>query len=49
MAIEMLRLVRPLAPTIFREAGPGCLGGPCPEGTMTCGQLVEVRERFRNM
>ncbi|TWJ33349.1 FAD-dependent thymidylate synthase [Geobacter argillaceus] len=49
MAIEMLRLVRPLAPTIFREAGPGCLVGPCPEGTMTCGQLVEVRERFRSM
>ena len=49
MAIEMLRLVRPLAPTIFREAGPGCLSGPCPEGPMTCGQLVEVRERFRNM
>ena len=49
MAIEMLRLVRPLAPTIFREAGPGCLSGPCPEGTMTCGEMVAVRERFKGM
>ena len=49
MAIEMLRLVRPLAPTIFRDAGPGCLAGPCPEGTMTCGKLVEVRERFKSL
>lgn len=49
MAIEMLRLVRPLAPTIFREAGPGCLAGPCPEGTMTCGQMVEVRDRFQSL
>ena len=49
MAVEMLRLVRPLAPTIFRDAGPGCLAGPCPEGAMTCGQITEVRERFRTM
>ncbi len=49
MAIEMLRLVRPLAPTIFREAGPGCLAGPCPEGAMTCGKMVEVRDRFQSL
>ncbi len=49
MAIEMLRLVRPLAPTIFGQAGPGCVAGPCPEGTMTCGEMVAVRERFGNL
>lgn len=49
MSVEMLRLVRPLAPTIFREAGPGCLAGPCPEGAMTCGKLVEVRDRFKGL
>jgi thymidylate synthase (FAD) len=48
VACEMLRLVRGLAPTIFREAGPECLAGPCPEGSMTCGRIVAVRERFRN-
>lgn len=49
MAVEMLRLVKPIAPTIFRDAGPGCLTGPCPEGKMTCGKIVEVRESFRNL
>src|SRR6266571_7682880 len=32
MSIEMLRLVKRIAPVVFREAGPGCVGGPCPEG-----------------
>lgn len=49
MAVEMLRLVRPVAPTIFAQAGPGCLGGPCPEGSMCCGKMADVREFFRNM
>ncbi len=49
MAVEMLRLVRPLAPTIFGQAGPGCVAGPCPEGGMTCGEMAAVRERFRNL
>ncbi len=49
MAVEMLRLVKEVAPIIFENAGPGCLTGPCPEGTMTCGRIVEIRERFRTM
>ncbi len=49
MAVEMLRLARGVAPIIFENAGPGCLTGPCPEGTMTCGKIVEIRERFRTM
>jgi len=49
MAVEMLRLAREVAPIIFENAGPGCLTGPCPEGTMTCGRIVEIRERFRTM
>jgi thymidylate synthase (FAD) len=49
MAVEMLRLVKEVAPIIFREAGPGCLAGPCPEGAMSCGKAAEVREYFRNM
>lgn len=48
MSLEMLKLVKGVAPTIFRDAGPGCLSGPCPEGTMTCGKIVAVREFFRN-
>ncbi|MDD2554437.1 MAG: FAD-dependent thymidylate synthase [Desulfotomaculaceae bacterium] len=47
LALEMLRLVRSAAPVIFREAGPGCLKGPCPEGLMSCGKVDEVREKFK--
>ncbi|GFE57501.1 FAD-dependent thymidylate synthase [Geobacter sp. AOG1] len=49
MAVEMLKLVKAVAPTIFRDAGPGCLTAPCPEGTMTCGKIKEVRDRFRSL
>lgn len=49
MSIEMLRLVKALAPVIFREAGPGCVGGPCPEGRFCCGQTAEVREFYKNL
>jgi thymidylate synthase (FAD) len=49
MAIEMLKVVKPLAPVIFATAGPGCVGGGCPEGTMTCGKARDVRERFNLM
>ena len=37
MADEMLRQVRPVAPILFEEAGPGCVDGKCPEGKGTCG------------
>ena len=47
LADEMLRLVYPLAPHLFRTAGPGCLSGPCPEGKMCCGRPEEVREKYR--
>jgi thymidylate synthase (FAD) len=49
MALAMVRLVKPVAPVIFRDAGPGCLDGPCPEGTFTCGRIAEVRTFFREM
>ena len=48
MALEMLKLVKAVAPVIFRDAGPGCLTGPCPEGSLTCGKTKEVREFFRS-
>src|SRR5512136_1729572 len=46
MALKMLGLVKEVAPIIFRQAGPGCLTGPCPEGTLTCGKTKEVRKNF---
>ncbi|MBF7096012.1 FAD-dependent thymidylate synthase [Alkalibacter mobilis] len=49
LATEMLRLVKGKAPLIFKHAGPNCLNGPCPEGPMTCGKIVEIREKFSNI
>lgn len=49
MAKEMLRLVRPVAPLLFAQAGPGCLAGACPEGTMTCGAIQAVRQEYADL
>lgn len=49
LAIEMLRLVKPVASVIFSSAGPACISGGCPEGAMTCGKIKEVRQRFDNL
>jgi thymidylate synthase (FAD) len=49
MALEMLKLMKGVAPTIFRDAGPGCLGGNCPEGRMACGKIKDVREFFKTL
>ena len=46
VAIEMLRLCRKEAPSLFKKAGPACLSGPCAEGAYTCGKLKQVREYF---
>ncbi len=49
LATEMLRLVKKEAPNIFKNAGPRCLTGPCPEGKMSCGKQAEVREKFSRL
>ncbi len=37
MADHMLRICKEQSPVIFRNAGPPCIRGPCPEGKKTCG------------
>lgn len=49
MATEMLKKVKEIAPILFKNAGPGCLNGPCPEGSMSCGKMLEIREKFRSL
>lgn len=49
LAIEMLKLVKEVAPNLFKKAGPPCLYSKCPEGKMTCGKVLEVRETFLNI
>ena len=38
MADRMLDLCLEVSPVIFRNAGPPCVRGPCPEGRLTCGE-----------
>ncbi len=49
VADEMLKLCREVAPNVFRNAGPSCLAGKCPEGKMTCGKINEMKEFYRNL
>lgn len=49
LATMMLREVKKAAPHLFQNAGPGCVRGACPEGSMSCGKAAEVREKFKAM
>lgn len=46
LADNMLMKVREVAPVLFKNAGPSCLTGRCPEGKMTCGRAEEMREKY---
>lgn len=48
MADKMLEEVKQVAPTLFKKAGPTCVSGPCSEGSMTCGKIVEIRKKYTN-
>ena len=47
LATQMLQEVKAVAPHLFEKAGPPCLRGACPEGTMSCGKMAQVRETFK--
>ena len=47
LACQMLNLVREVSPVLFKNAGPSCVKGACPEGKMTCGKAIEMREKFK--
>jgi thymidylate synthase (FAD) len=49
VAVQMLRLVKKVAPNLFLKAGPPCVFGKCKEGRMSCGKMAEVRERFKEL
>ncbi|MCI8553573.1 MAG: FAD-dependent thymidylate synthase [Clostridiales bacterium] len=46
LAEQMCALCRAVAPHLFRNAGPACVSGSCPEGKMSCGRAQEMRERY---
>lgn len=45
----MLKEVSKVAPNLFRNAGPSCVSGACPEGKMTCGKAKEMREFYEEL
>ena len=49
VADQMLALVLKVAPNLFKNAGPSCVNGPCPEGKMTCGKYKEVNEFYKGL
>ncbi len=46
LADEMLKLVCAVAPKLFASSGPGCVKASCPEGKMTCGKMLQMREKY---
>ncbi len=46
LADDMLKLVKKVAPTLFKKAGPSCVAGSCPEGKMTCGKAAQMRKKY---
>ncbi len=49
IANQMLKLVLEVAPNLFKNAGPPCVSGACPEGKMTCGKAKAVREFYEEL
>lgn len=49
LATQMLKEVKIVAPILFKNCGPKCVKEPCPEGKMSCGEIVSVREKFKNL
>lgn len=41
LARRMMAECSVVAPELFKDAGPGCLRGPCPEGKRSCGHPMK--------
>ena len=42
---RMLAECSVVAPELFKDAGPGCLRGTCPEGKRSCGKPMKIAEK----
>ena len=40
LANRMLEAARVISPAMFKNAGPACMRGPCPEGKKSCGHPI---------
>lgn len=49
LATSMHRQCMEIAPALFKDAGPGCLRGACPEGEKSCGKALDIRKERQHM
>jgi thymidylate synthase ThyX len=49
LAIKKLKILRTLSNVLYEKALPSCVYGNCREGKLTCGQQLQVREKFLAM
>ncbi|MDR0914560.1 MAG: FAD-dependent thymidylate synthase [Oscillospiraceae bacterium] len=49
VADKMLALCKATAPGLFKRSGPNCLYEKCPEGRMTCGKQIQVKEKYAQL
>ncbi len=49
MAEKMFMLCYQTAPSLFRNAGPACIRGKCPEGEKSCGKAAEIRAKRESL
>ena len=48
LANRILKICKSIAPSLFRNAGPSCVGLEyCPEAELTCGKLEEVMKMYK--
>jgi len=47
LAERMLVLCKEVSPVIFKDAGPPCMRGPCPEGKLSCGKPRRPDKAFK--
>jgi thymidylate synthase (FAD) len=46
LAKEIFKLVYPIAPSIFHNAGPSCVRSGCSEGEFSCGRPLEIKKEW---
>lgn len=49
LAIEIIRILKPILPTLSKLLAPKCCTSKCPEGKMSCGLMEEKKIFFKNL
>lgn len=49
VANQMLRICKGISPVLFKNAGPFCVSGACPEANMSCGKQKEMKQFYDDL